>query len=108
MAFVLTKYISSFHSIAGIEAILSIHQLHSEADENDIVLRQQIANLMFILSPKLIRAISDIATGEETLGEILIAVKYFIDSFTACECFEFECAFSIHSDRLRRSDKFYA
>lgn len=53
---------------------MSIHQLHSEADEDDIILRQQIANIMFILSPKLIKTISDIATGEETLGEMLIAV----------------------------------
>lgn len=107
---VITKFnqrIYSFRSIAGIEAILSIHQLHSEADESDIVLRRQIANLMFILSPKLIKTIADIATDEEILGEMLISVIYFIDSFGTYECYQFECTFSIYSDRLRHSDKFY-
>lgn len=67
------KYLS-LRRIAGIECTLSVFQLHDEADHNDIVLRKQVADLVFILLPKIFSTLKNVATGDETLGETLIVV----------------------------------
>lgn len=62
------------HRIAAIKCILSVEQVHDDADESDIVFRHQIANVVFLVLPKVISTLINVATGDETLGEALIAV----------------------------------
>lgn len=63
--------------MAGIECTLSVQQLHDAADKNDIVLRRQIADIVFILLPKILSTLTNVATGDEILGEPLIMVSNY-------------------------------
>lgn len=60
--------------IAAIRCIMSVEQVHDEADESDIVVRRQIGDIVFVVLPKIVNTLTNIATSEETLGETLIAV----------------------------------
>lgn len=61
--------------MASIKCIMSLMCVHDEADFEDIVLRNQIADVVFILLPKLVTTLIQIATGDETQGHALIAVS---------------------------------
>lgn len=52
-----------------------MHQVHDSADASDIVLRDQIANLVFILLPKVLATLRDVATGDEKQGHVIISVS---------------------------------
>lgn len=55
--------------------MMSIFQVNDDADESDIVLRHHIADNVFLLIPKIIKTLCNIATMNETHGELLIIVS---------------------------------
>lgn len=59
----------------AIECIQSVLQIHDNADTSDIVLRHQIADIVFILLPKIVATLKNIATGDEKQGHALISVS---------------------------------
>lgn len=61
--------------MAAIKCIMSLEYVHDEADPDDIVLRQQIADVVFILLPKIVSTLIQVATGDDTQGHALIAVS---------------------------------
>lgn len=61
--------------MAAIRCVMSLEYVHDEADADDIVLRNQIADVVFILLPKLVSTLIQVATGDETQGHALIAVS---------------------------------
>lgn len=61
--------------MAAIKCVMSLKYVHEEADVGDIVLRNQIADVVFILLPKVVSTLFQVATGDETQGYVLIAVS---------------------------------
>lgn len=61
--------------LMAVKCILSIFGVHDEADHNDIVLRAHIADALFLIIPKVLATLCDVATGDETQGEPLIKVN---------------------------------
>lgn len=61
--------------MAAINCILSVEQCHDEADFSDIVLRDQVANTVFIMLPKIIITLRNVALSDEKVGQTLIAVS---------------------------------
>lgn len=53
---------------------MSVFQVHDEANENDIEQRSHIANVIFILIPKIVRTLTNIATGDKTISDSLKVV----------------------------------
>lgn len=54
---------------------MSLECVHDEADPDDIVLRNQVADVVFILLPKVASTLIQVATGDDTQGHGLIAVS---------------------------------
>lgn len=61
--------------MAAIKCIMSVEYVHEEADPDDIVLRTQIADVVFILLPKLASTLIQVATGDDTQGHALVTVS---------------------------------
>lgn len=61
--------------LSAIKCILSIFWVHDEADHTDIVLRARIADALFLIIPKVLSTLCDVAIGDETQGETIIQVK---------------------------------
>lgn len=55
--------------------MMSVYHVHDGADADDVVLRNQIADVIFILLPKVVSTLVQVATGDETQGHIIIAVS---------------------------------
>lgn len=55
---------------------MAVEYVHDGADMTDVVLRDQIAGLLFILLPKLVLTLKNVALGDEKQGHTLIAVRY--------------------------------
>lgn len=61
--------------LVAIKCILSIFWVHDEADHTDIVLRARIADVLFLVIPKVLSTLCDVAIGDETQGETIIKVN---------------------------------
>ncbi|XP_053690294.1 TELO2-interacting protein 1 homolog [Sabethes cyaneus] len=63
--------------IHSVECILATMQIHDEFDSTDSVLRHQVAELLFIVLPKLLVALVTVINGDEKQGTavVRIAVK---------------------------------
>lgn len=61
--------------MAAIKCVMSLEHVHDAADFEDVVLRNQIADVVFILLPKIVSTLIQVATGDETQGHALIAVR---------------------------------
>uniref|UniRef100_A0A182PPY3 Uncharacterized protein n=1 Tax=Anopheles epiroticus TaxID=199890 RepID=A0A182PPY3_9DIPT len=61
----------------AVDSILSLLQVHDEFDVNDVVLRCQVAELLFITLPKLLATFVSIINGDEKQGTAVyrIAIK---------------------------------
>lgn len=60
--------------------MLAIQHIHDEADLTDIVLRNQISNMIFLMLPGLVATLTNVALGDEKQGTALIAVSNrFVD-----------------------------
>ena len=63
--------------ISSLVCVLSFMQIHNESDFGDIVIRSQIADLLFIILPKLLASICCIINGDDKIGTstITMAIK---------------------------------
>lgn len=62
------------YRISAIRCLMATFYVHDGADSSDIVLRDQVSNLMFIMLPKVVATLQKIVHGAETQGQLLIAV----------------------------------
>lgn len=79
--------------MAAVKCVMSLEYVHDEADTDDIVLRNQIADVVFILLPKVVSTLIQVATGDETQGYALIAVSFIdiIERHSTNEQMKFSC-----------------
>lgn len=61
--------------IAAIKCIMSLEYVHDAVEPDDIVLRHQVADEVFVLLPKVVFTLTQVATGDDTQGHALIAVS---------------------------------
>lgn len=52
--------------IAAIETLMTMSHIHDEADATDIVLRSQVAAIVMLYLPGIVRGMLDIAEGSDT------------------------------------------
>lgn len=57
---------------------MSIMQVHDEADFADVVLRDHVANAVFLFLPKIISTLLDVAKGDSKQGTIIISVSFWV------------------------------
>lgn len=62
---------------------MSVFQVHDDADEDNVVQRKCVANVVFLLIPKIIATITNIALDGNTIGEPLIVVGQS-SNYTSC------------------------
>lgn len=67
----------SFIRIAAINCILSTKQIHDAADLADIVIRDQVADIVFLMLPKVVATLKNVALGDEKQGQAIIVVSNF-------------------------------
>lgn len=70
-----SKYFEIFYRIAAVECIMSIFQVHSENDDGNTEQRKLVSNITFLLIPKLMSTLTNVATSNGIIGDNLIAVK---------------------------------
>ncbi|EDS32815.1 conserved hypothetical protein [Culex quinquefasciatus] len=58
--------------LQAIECVLAVLQVHDGSDFGDAVLRCQVAELMFIVLPKLLVALVSVVNGDEKQGKALV------------------------------------
>ncbi|XP_059611760.1 uncharacterized protein LOC132258449 [Phlebotomus argentipes] len=61
--------------IEAINCILSFLQIHDEADFDDIVLRSQIADVIYTLLPRMLKCFMETAIGDSIKGHQLVGVS---------------------------------
>ncbi|XP_023292391.2 uncharacterized protein LOC111675781 [Lucilia cuprina] len=57
--------------LSSLECLMIVFYVHDEADRMDVVLRNQVANTIFIFLPKIVTVLYQIAVGDETIGETI-------------------------------------
>lgn len=62
--------------IAAVKCVMSVFQVHNECNVDTTRQRQQIADCTFLLIPKIISTLTNVATGDSIVGEALITVIY--------------------------------
>lgn len=70
--------------LAAVNCLMSIMQVHDEADFTDVVLRDQIANVIFLFLPKILSTLLDVAKGESKQGTIIISVSSIFYIMLVC------------------------
>ncbi|XP_055593620.1 TELO2-interacting protein 1 homolog [Uranotaenia lowii] len=73
---------------AAIECILSTMQIHDGFDSDDPVLRCQVAELLFIVLPKLLSALIQVINGDEKQGRALLCMAIKTLGRVLCLIFE--------------------
>ncbi|XP_015115785.1 TELO2-interacting protein 1 homolog isoform X2 [Diachasma alloeum] len=63
--------------IAAIDTLMTLSYVHDEADTSDVVLRSQVADVVMLYLPGIVRGMLDIAEGSETQNHkvILMAIR---------------------------------
>ncbi|XP_055307630.1 uncharacterized protein LOC129571804 [Sitodiplosis mosellana] len=74
--------------IAAVKCIMSLFQVHDATDERNTKQRQYIADVVFVLIPKIVRTLTNIAVGSNTLSETL--KMYSIIALARILCLIFE------------------
>lgn len=54
---------------------MMVFYVHDEADRMDVVLRNQVANTIFIFLPKIVTVLYQISTTDDTIGETIKIVS---------------------------------
>lgn len=77
--------------------MMAVFQMHNECNVDIVRQRQQIANCTFLLIPKIISTLANVATGDSIIGETVIAVictepKKYINIFTFLNNLSFKCS----------------
>lgn len=75
LSFALEFVLIFFNRIAAINCLLSSMQIHDEADFSDVVLRSQIADVVFAISPGIFAKLSRVPVGDPKQGHTVIAVS---------------------------------
>lgn len=60
--------------LAAVQCIMSLFWVNDDADLDDIVLRAHVADTTFLLIPKVLKTLVDVASGDIKQGEALIKV----------------------------------
>lgn len=61
--------------MSAINCLLSSLYIDDTADFTDMVLRDQISNEAYVMTPKILVVLKSVALGDEKLGHSLIAVS---------------------------------
>lgn len=64
--------------MSAVNCLLSSLYLNDAADFSDVVLRDQISNEAYVMTPKVLSVFKSIALGDEKLGHSLISVCYAV------------------------------
>lgn len=72
----LLKFMDFDFRISAINCLLSSLYIDDSADFSDVVLRDQISNEAYVMTPKVLSVFKCIALGDEKLGHSLISVSY--------------------------------
>lgn len=64
--------------ISAINCLLSTLYINDAADFGDLVLRDQISDQAYVMTPKILAVLKTIAIGDEKLGHSLISVSWSI------------------------------
>lgn len=59
--------------------MMAVFQVHNECNIDILRQHQQIADCTFLLIPKIISTLTNVATGDSIIGETLIAVILYSD-----------------------------
>lgn len=60
--------------IAGIHCLMAAFYVHDKADANDMVVRQQVANQLFMVLPKVVVTLQKVMLGDAKQGQEIITV----------------------------------
>lgn len=60
--------------------MMSIFQVHNESDDSNFVQRKHVAGITFLILPKIMSTLANVATSGNVVGDNLIAVK-FLNNF---------------------------
>lgn len=66
--------------MSSISCLLSTLYIDDDADFSDVVLRDQISNETYVMTPKVIAVLKAIMLGDEKLGHSLISVCHFVSN----------------------------
>lgn len=66
--------------MSSISCLLSTLYIDDDADFSDVVLRDQISNEAYVMTPKVIAVLKSIMLGDEKLGHSLISVCLFVSN----------------------------
>lgn len=82
-----------YFSIASLECLMIVFYVHDEADRMDVVLRNQVANVLFIFLPKIVTILYKSALSDDKIGETIKIVSSprpkifeFLKFLSALEC----------------------
>lgn len=53
-----------------------VFYVHNEADHMDVVLRNQVANTIFIFLPKIVTVLYQISIADDTVGDTIKIVRF--------------------------------
>lgn len=59
------------------ECLMSVFQVNDTVDFSDICFRKDVADIMFLMLPKVVATLQKVIHGEDTQGHIIISVRTF-------------------------------
>ncbi|XP_053946965.1 uncharacterized protein LOC128855805 [Anastrepha ludens] len=74
--------------IASLECLMTVFYVHDEAEFTDVVLRNQVADIIFIFLPKIITVLLKTSLADEKLGETLKSTAIKALGRVLCVIFE--------------------
>lgn len=60
--------------VAAIECLMAVFFVHDRADVTDSVLREHVANHMFVMLPKVVATLHNVMLGDDKQGQAVIMV----------------------------------
>lgn len=64
----------SIHRLTAIEYLMTTFQVNDSVDFSDICFRKDVADVMFVMLPKVVATLLKVIHGEETQGNLIISV----------------------------------
>lgn len=62
------------HRLAAIECVMTLAQVHGDADRDDIVFRHQVGDVLMFFLPGIVSGLQRIATDDEKQGHQITMV----------------------------------
>jgi hypothetical protein len=72
------------YRIAAVECIMTLAQVHCEADRGDVVFRHQVGDVLMFLLPGIISGLQKIATDDEKQGHQITVVWDLVSTSYLC------------------------